>query len=101
MGLIKSFKCIILYMGSLLSWGMHFFSHRCRFITSTDANGNHMFLLQLGHRKLHKSFYPQDKLEMASLRMIECMYWKVPQSKEGLAVCWRECCAAEARGDLG
>lgn len=103
MGLIKSFKCIILYMGSLLSWDVHFL------FFLTGAGSSLLLMLmeitrscwQQGHRKLHKSFYPQVKLEMALSRIIKCIYQTVPWSKEDLAVHWREHCAEEARGDLG
>lgn len=67
MGLMKSFKCTILYMGSLLLGGVQLL------FFLTGAGSSLLLMLmettrsrwQQGHGKLHKSFYPQVKLEMA------------------------------------
>lgn len=102
MGLVKSFKCIILYMGSFLSWGMHFFfPHRCRFIASTDANGNHRFLLVTGPQKVTQILLPSSQVGNGFSQNNRVHVSEVPRSKEGLAARWRDCCAKEACGDLG
>lgn len=102
MGLIKSFNCIILYMGSLLSWGMlFFFPHRCRFITSADANRNHTFLLATGPQKVTQILLPSSQVGNGFVHNNGVHVSEVPPSKEGLAVHWRESCSEEACGDLG
>ena len=51
--------------------------------------------------KLHKSPYPQAKLEVAPFRKMDYVVQKELHSTEGLAVSRRECCADKASGDLG
>lgn len=51
--------------------------------------------------KLHKSPYPQAKLEVAPFRKMDYVVQKELRSTEGLAVSRRECCADKASGDLG
>lgn len=101
MGLNKSFQRIILSVGSFyLEVCNFFFPRRCKFITSADANGCHMFLLAI-RPQLHKSPYPQAKLEVAPFRKMDDVDQKELQSTEGRAVSRRECCADKACCDFG
>lgn len=65
MGLIKSFKCIILYMRSLLSLGRHFF------FSLTGAGSSlllmlmeitHAFLLATGPQKVTQILLPSSQV---------------------------------------